>query len=187
MAINDKYTLPKEVREIPEMKDLLQAEQSVIDLICEYIENLKKELNINSSTNLISRHEKIFDLKGDGTESNDERRAKIIAKLNARGMTTVQSIEEISKILTECDCYVTENYDEYSFVINVKHLASEETGKLKHLLVRVDEVKPAHLNCTVHLVYNTHGSLGRFTYGQLERFTYKEVREKDLDAEYSIE
>ncbi len=187
MAINDKYTLPKMVRKIPQMEDLLQAEQTVINLICDYIENLKKELNVNSSTELLSRHEKIFDLTSDVGESIEERRAKIIAKLNARGMTTVESIEEIAKILTECNCFVTENYEDYSFVINVKHLSSEETGKLKHLLVRVDEVKPAHLNCTIHLVYNTYGSLGRYTHGQLARFRHIELREKDLDAEYIIE
>ncbi len=180
MAINDIYTLPKNVMEVPQVKEVLQAEQMEIDTICDYILNLLKELNVNSTTELISRHEQIFDLKNSANESIEERRAKIIAKLNSRGMTTTESIAEIARILTECECSVTEKYDEYAFIINVEYLPSEESEKLKYLLVQVGEVKPAHLSCTVHLVYNTYGDLTPYTYGELGAFTYKELREKRL-------
>ncbi len=180
MAINDIYTLPKKVTKIPQMKELLQTEQTELDLICSYIEELKKELNINSCTNLIDRYERIFNLNANSSDSLEERRTKIIAKLNARGMTTVESIEEIAELLTECKCTVTEDYGNYQFIVNIEFLPSEESKKLKYLLVQIDEVKPAHLNCVIHLVYNVYGTFKPFMNKELKMFTLKELREKEI-------
>ncbi len=183
MAVNDVYTLPKKVVAIPQMYDLLQTEQKEIDSIVNYIDETLKELNVNSSTKLINRHEKIFGLENSTNNTTAERRAKIIAKLNNRGITTVESIEEISKILTDRDCFVTESFSDYSFIINIKFLPSSELKKIDYLLVQVDEIKPAHLNCVIHLVYNQYKTFEPFMYKELSKFTHLELREKHINSD----
>ncbi len=183
MAINDIYTLPKYINEIPQMKDLLQAEQKEIDLIVNYVLQLLNELNISTSTKLVGRYEKIFGLESSTINSITERRAKIIAKLNNRGITTVESIEEISKILTNCNCFVTENFGDYSFTINIEFFPSSEKEKLEYLLLQIDEIKPAHLNCYLNFVYNKYKTFEPFMCKELGKFRNSELRENVIDAD----
>lgn len=165
------------------MSDLLQAEQLEIDLICKYIYELEKELNINSTTSFIKRYETIFDLKNDDTDTLQERRAKIIAKLNGRGVTRVDTIKEISELITACKCDVIENINDYSFTINIKFFPSNESEKLEYLISQIDIIKPAHLRCLIDYIYNVHKTFRPFKHKELSKFTHKQLREKEIQVD----
>ena len=92
MAINDAFMLPKQVRTMAQMADLLQAEQTELTQTQRTIAAIENQLIISTSTFLLHRHERLFELPVNTTESLEARRAKVLAKLNTRGTTTVEAI-----------------------------------------------------------------------------------------------
>ena len=92
MPINDAFMLPKRVRTMEQMADLLQTEQTELTQTQRTIAALEQQLNISTSTFLLPRHERLFELPVNTTESLEARRAKVLAKLNTRGTTTVEAI-----------------------------------------------------------------------------------------------
>lgn len=145
MPVNDIYTLPPKVRTMAEMADLLQAEQSELDLLLNTITVIFSELNISSSEHLIPRYEDIFSLSQSHTLTPSERRAKIIAKLNTRGSTTVKALRELVKTITGCDSEIVEYFSDYRFSVIVHLLYPDATKDLQELILQIEEVKPAHL------------------------------------------
>ena len=85
MPINDAFMLPKRVRTMEQMADLLQTEQTELTQTQRTIAALEQQLNISTSTFLLPRHERLFELPVNTTESLEARRAKVLAKLNTRG------------------------------------------------------------------------------------------------------
>ena len=146
MSVNDIYTLPPKVRTMAEMADLLQAEQLELDLLSYTLAVIAKELNINSSEHLISRYEEQFDLPHSLSNITlSERRAKVIAKLNTRGSTTIMALRELVKIVTGCTSEIVEHFSDYSFSVIVHLLYPDATKDLQELILQIEEVKPAHL------------------------------------------
>lgn len=158
MAVNDIYTLPLKVRSMQEMADLLNAEQQEIALIGETIKKIEKELHIYSSTSLLGRYEKQFGLSTNPMEDLEERRRRIIAKLNARQMTTVESIQELVQIITGGTAEIIERYQKYLIAIIIYLPVDDKNVFYKTLVKQIDEVKPAHLGLSI--TYNIALSTG---------------------------
>ena len=77
MPINDAFMLPKRVRTMEQMADLLQTEQTELTQTQRTIAALEQQLNISTSTFLLPRHERLFELPVNTTESLEARRAKV--------------------------------------------------------------------------------------------------------------
>lgn len=145
MAINDVFMLPKRVRSMEQMADLLQTEQAELTQTSRAIAALQSQLLISTSTFLLPRHERIFDLPTNTEESLSIRRARLLAKLNTRGSTTVKAIKEMVKIVTGCEADVIEHPSDYTFEVIVHLRFPDQTGDLQELISRIEEIKPAHL------------------------------------------
>lgn len=145
MPINDAFMLPKRVRTMEQMADLLQAEQTELTQMQRTIAALEQQLNISTSTFLLPRHESLFELPVNTTESLEARRAKVLAKLNTRGTTTVEAIREMVSIVTGCDGAVVEHFSQYAFTVIVYMLFEGVFPDLSELIRQIDEIKPAHL------------------------------------------
>lgn len=115
MPINDAFMLPKRVRTMEQMADLLQTEQTELTQTQRTIAALEQQLNISTSTFLLPRHERLFELPVNTTESLEARRAKVLAKLNTRGTTTVEAIREMVSIVTGSEGAVVEHFSQYAF------------------------------------------------------------------------
>ena len=102
-------------------------------------------VNISTSTFLLPRHESLFELPVNTTESLEARRAKVLAKLNTRGTTTVEAIREMVSIVTGCDGAVVEHFSQYAFTVIVYMLFEGVFPDLSELIRQIDEIKPAHL------------------------------------------
>ena len=134
MAINDRFMLPERVRTMEQMADLLAAEQTELDQTQRTITALENQLIISTSTHLLPRHERLFALPVDTTESLEVRRARVLAKLNTRGTTTVRAVQDMVEIVTGGEGGVIEHFGEYAFSVVVK-------------------IKPAHLIFDFHQVF----------------------------------
>lgn len=73
-------------------------------------------MNISTSTFLLPRHERLFELPVNTTESLEARRAKVLAKLNTRGTTTVEAIREMVSIVTGSEGAVVEHFSQYAIL-----------------------------------------------------------------------
>lgn len=145
MPINDAFMLPKQVRTMAQMADLLQAEQTELTLTQRTIAAMENQLIISTSTFLLPRHERLFELPVNTAESLEARRAKVLAKLIARGTTTVEAIREIVRIVTGYEGAVEEHFSQYAFTVIVFPLFDSVFPDLPELIRQVDEIKPAHL------------------------------------------
>lgn len=145
MPINDNFMLPKWVRTMEPMADLLAAEQTELTQAQRIIAALENQGVISTSTLLLARHERIFGLPTNLSESLDARRTRLLAKLNTHGTTTVQAIKEMVKIVTGREGDVIEHFEGYSFSVIVHLLFPDETTALQELIQQIEEIKPAHL------------------------------------------
>lgn len=143
MAVNDEFMLPKHVRRMKPMDDLLQAEQIELTQTQRVIAALESQLTIRSSTFLLPRHERLFGLPVDTLESLEERRNRVLARLNTRSPTTVQAVKNLVKIMTGFEAEVEEYYSIYTFELifqNVDRVI--DCAALDDVL---ELMKPAHL------------------------------------------
>ena len=145
MAINDRFMLPKRVRTMEQMADLLAAEQAELDQTQRTITALENQLTINTSTHLLPRHERLFALPVNTTESLEVRRARVLAKLNTRGTTTVRAIRDMVEIITGREGDVIEHFEDYAFSVLIKLLPADATTDVQELIRQIEEIKPAHL------------------------------------------
>lgn len=143
MAVNDEFMLPKRVRKMEPMDDLLQAEQMELTQTQRIIAALESQLTICSSTFLLSRHERLFGLPANNSESLEERRNRVLARLNMRSSTTVRAVKELVKIMTGFEIEVEERYPFYTFELIFHNV--DRTIDRTALDDALELIKPAHL------------------------------------------
>lgn len=153
MPLTDDFMLPRRVRTMEQMADLLQAEEAEINQAQRTIDAMSAQLAVCTSTFLLPRHERIFGLPVNTGESLEVRRARVLARLNTRGVTTVQAIRELVQIITGREGEVTEHFADYAFSVTVRLLFPDATKDLGELIRQIDEIKPAHL------VFDTIGAV----------------------------
>lgn len=144
MAVNDRFMLPKRVRTMEQMADLLAAEQAELDQTQRTIAALENQLTISTSTHLLPRHERLFALPVNTTESLEVRRARVLAKLNTRGTTTVQAIRDMVEIVTGQESSVIEYFDRYAFSVLIQ-MTEDAVINVEELARQIECIKPAHL------------------------------------------
>lgn len=143
MAVNDEFMLPKRVRRMKPMDDLLQAEQIELTQTQRVIAALESQLTISISTFLLPRHERLFALPTDTSESLEDRRNKVLAKLNTRSPTTVRAVQELVKIMTGFEVKVAEYYSLYTFELIFQNI--DRPIDYTALDDALEVMKPAHL------------------------------------------
>ena len=153
MPLTDDFMLPRPVRTKEQMADLLQAEEAEINQAQRTIDAMAAQLAVGTSTFLLPRHERIFGLPVNTGEGLEMRRARVLARLNTRGVTTVQAIRELVQIITGREGEVTEHFADYAFSVTVRLLFPDATKDLGELIRQIDEIKPAHL------VFDTIGAV----------------------------
>lgn len=153
MPLTDNFMLPRRVRTMEQMADLLQAEETELAQAQRVIDAMSSQLAVGTSTFLLPRHERIFGLPVNTEESLEVRRARVMARLNARGVTTVRTILEMVRLITGREGDVREHFADYSFSVAVRLLFKDSTKDLQELIRQIDEIKPAHL------LFDTIGSV----------------------------
>lgn len=145
MRLKDIRMLPASIVRIPEMDELLYAEQAEFDLIAAALADIIAQSSINSATHTLSRYEKIFDISYLRSVGIEERRTALMVKLRARHPMTVKHMEELVRFITGCDNKITEYYADYAFKITI--FGEPGSGKSTFLKEQIELLKPAHLGC----------------------------------------
>lgn len=88
--------------------------------------------------------EDAYGIRVDAALSEEARRARILAKIQGLGMTSVQKIQSIAEAFSDSPVTVVEEYGQYTFVI----WYTDTVGPLEDpagLAAIINELKPAHL------------------------------------------
>lgn len=145
MAVNDRLMLPPLLLAMPEIADLLQAEEAELQRLASRIAREAAQLWIMTATDALPRYERIVGLPAAPELSDGDRRNRIIGKLNTRTPATLRATQELAELVTGCPCTVTERYAQYAFGILVQLSDSTATDSMRTLHARLMEYKPAHL------------------------------------------
>ena len=126
----------------------------------------------------IQRYEKIFGVVPQDTDTLDERRFKVLTKINAQLPFSVRRLRQQLATLCGADGYKLElDGGKYTLTVKVALTAKRNQQAVEEL--RADIV-PAKMGCTTSLLYNQHADLTRFTHAQLALLTHFEIREEVL-------
>ena len=126
----------------------------------------------------IERYEQIFSIVPQDTDTLDERRFRVLAKINAQLPFSIRRLRQQLATLCGDDGYKLEvNGDVYTLTVKVALTAKRNQQAVEELLA---DIVPANMVCTTSLLYNQHADLTRFTHAQLALLTHFEIREEVL-------
>lgn len=126
----------------------------------------------------ISRYEKIFGVVPQDTDTLDERRFKVLTRINTQLPFSVRRLRQQLETLCGEDGYKLEvSGGKYTLSVKVALTAKRNPQAVKELLA---DIVPANMVCTTSLLYNQHADLTRFTHAQLALLTHFEIREEVL-------
>ncbi len=132
---------------------------------------------VDSNEETISRWEKFMELKPMDNYSLEDRIERVIYTIQAKGIFTPSFLKEQAKIFTNGEIEVTENFNDYHFVISFTSVIGIPPN-MDNFKEMVDLNKPAHLTYEVRIRYRTWGELLPYTWGELEPFTWNEIYQK---------
>lgn len=126
----------------------------------------------------IERYEQIFSIVPQDTDTLDERRFRVLAKINAQLPFSIRRLRQQLATLCGDDGYKLEvNGGVYTLTVKVALTAKRNQQAVEELLANI---VPANMVCTTSLLYNQHADLTRFTHAQLALLTHFEIREEVL-------
>lgn len=168
--------IPQVLKEIRELKAIVETEQPEIINLWNDLESVLSDQFINESTeNGIKRWENILRIHPKATDSLDTRRFRILTRFNEQLPYTFKGLQQ--RLITLCgtEGYTLElNHDEYTLKVRIRLYAKPKLDEVKSLLSRI---VPANMVIDLSLLYNTHSKLSTNTHSQLSNYTHKQLRE----------
>lgn len=173
-----KY-LPPVFAEIREMVEHAKAQNQEIDSLwgaCEraYDDQFLYEMTENG----VIRWEKMLGIVPLGTDNLEDRRFRIINRLNAQLPYTMRMLE--AKLTQMCgpDGYTMEYMPEmFKLKIRVSLYRRNQFNDIKALLY---EMIPLNIELDYDIQYNKHSTLTKYTHGFLSQYTHKELMKTRL-------
>lgn len=150
MKLNDNQMLPLFVRDMKQMRDLLQAEQSELDIMRTAILHMHDQAYVNTADELLWRYEKIYDLSSKGL-TLEERRKNVIAKINTQVLgdkkTVIEELKKLTGRIIEFDEFC------YDYFIKVGVVQNDLSDAFVRAIRKyLDTVKPAHIGYELSLI-----------------------------------
>ena len=165
---------------------LCKAEQIEMDELASAAEGVLCDQFVTTATARgLARYEKIYGIVPQDTDTLDERRFRVLARINAQLPYTVRRLKQLLETLCGEDGYrMALSYGEYLLEVKVALTAKRNLSAVQELL---REVVPANMVVSCTLLYNQHRTLARFTHTRLAAYTHRELREEVLDGNENTE
>lgn len=165
------------MREYAEIQEIMNAEQPEIDLVWENAENaLLNQFLMEANEYGVSRWEAMLQISPKDTDTLDDRRFRILTKLNQQLPYTHRRLEQFLTTICGAEGFtIVLNPAEYSIEIRLAvgyHGALAEVEKLLKMML------PANLIQNIKLMYNPHELFEPYTHGQLSAYTHDQLRKE---------
>lgn len=178
-----KRSVPPFVAQMREMAALFEAEQPELDRMEGILADLLEQFYVKTATYSLDMWEEEFALAADPELSLEQRRARVLAKINSRPPATVRRLENlVRQTMGEEHVWIEEHPADYSFTVYVREdQLSDLLGTARQA---VHDARPAHLNYRFveQLIRESTSDLYTAGYGML---IYTSQGEVDVDGLYS--
>lgn len=167
--------LPPFMQEYPEMQKIMEVEQPEIDLLWSTTEAVFADQFIQDATvNGVSRWESMLGISPKGTDTLDERKFKILTRLNQELPYTVTKLHEV--LTTVCGAgNFSINLQPNEYHIEIK-LALANKNNYNEVVDVLKKMIPANMTQLVQIMYNSHDVLKRFSYAEMTAYTHEQLR-----------
>ena len=144
--------LPSFYEKCPKTNSIQNELSSEINTLYSKVQGTIDQLCVNNVTWALGEWEKFAGIKKtDGTI--EQRRSRVVAKLKAKGTTTLEVMKSLCKSYSE-DIRVTEIFNEYKILSELIVNKDEEIPKaynFSDMNEAIWEIKPAHLNHEIEI------------------------------------
>ena len=172
--------LPPFMREYIEMQQIMIAEQPEFDSAWLQYENAMKDQFILEATEYgVARWESMMKISPKDTDTLNERKFRILVKLNQELPYTMMKLKE--SLITLCGAgnfFIDLQAAKYH--IEVK-LALANENNYQEVVDLLKKMIPANMTQWVQIMYNSNVVIGQFTHAQLTAYTHKQLRNEVFD------
>ena len=172
--------LPYFMQEYLEMQKIMEAEQSEIDNLWDAAESAFADQFIQDATeNGVARWEAILGISPKDTDTLNERKFCIMAKLNQELPYTMRKLMQFLTNLCGADGYsVDMNPSEYKITIRLGLANKSSYKEVEKILKRMI---PANMIPFIQIMYNSNTILSNYTHSQLAAYTHEYLRSEVLE------
>lgn len=172
--------LPPYMQEYLEMQQVMNAEQPEFDFLWEAYENALSDQFIFDATEYgVRRWESMLKITPKDTDTLDERKFRILARLNQELPYTMTKLKEALTTLCGADGFSIDlQPNEYHIEIK---LALGHHSNYVAVVEVLNKMIPANMTQYVKLMYNTHSMISLYRHMDLAAYTHNQVRSEVLN------
>ena len=177
MATNRKLInyLPHFMQTYGEMKTIMEVEQTEIDRLWSRIENaLSDQFILEATENGVKRWESMLGISPKDTDTLDERKFRILTKLNAELPFTLRKLELALSNLCGNNMFSVE-ISAAEYHVEVK-LGLENENNYQEIMDVLKKMIPANMTQRIQIMYNGNNVLTQFTHAELSAYTHEQLR-----------
>ena len=167
--------LPSFLQGYRELDAIVKIEQPEINSLWDSAEQTLANQFISEATeNGVKRWESMLGISPKGTDTIDERKFRILTKLNHELPYSLRKLEHALTNLCGVDgfyieVFASEHHVEVKLALGNHNNYSEVENILNKMI-------PANMTRHIELMYNTHTILSQMTYAQLSAYTHERLR-----------
>ena len=171
--------LPQFMQEYREMATIMETEQFEIDRLWLEAENaLADQFLLEATENGVMRWESMLGISPKDTDTLNERRFRILTKLNQELPYTLRKLERVLANLCGEDGFSIEvQAAEYN--VEVK-LAVGNHNNYSEVETLLNKMIPANMTRYIKLMYNSYATVGKFKHSRLTAYTHEQIRNEVL-------
>ena len=172
--------LPPFMQEYSEIQHIMDSEQPEVDFLWNEFENVLNNQFIQDATQYgVKRWESMLKIASKGTDTLEERKFRILSRLNQELPYTLTKLKEA--LVTLCGVgNFSIDLQAAKYHIEIK-LALDNKNNYAEILDLLEQMIPANLTQNVQIMYNSNNTFKQFTHDQLTVYTHKQLREEVLD------
>lgn len=169
--------LPPFMREYKEIKQIMATEQIEIQGMWDAVEEVENNQFVASSGDSgLKRWEKILDIVPKATDTLEERRFRILSRINFELPYTIKRLREILTTLCGEDGFeITIS----GYEIEIK-IALGNASMYEDVELLLENTIPANMLKHITIMFNTYQILSGFTHQELAAYTHRELKERVL-------
>lgn len=175
-----RQNIPAFVADIPQMADLMDAEQPEVERIEQKADDMLEEFFTATFTEETARYwEEFLGFSYAPDWELERRRERVRSRLISQRRMTRAVFQEVveSMAMTEVELY--EDADNSTVTIKFVGIYGV-TPYLEDVMAEVEQIRPYHLKILYEWVFVRHSQLGAMTHGALGEYTNEMIRNGEV-------
>ncbi|GFI26102.1 hypothetical protein IMSAGC012_01221 [Lachnospiraceae bacterium] len=168
--------LPEYLKSFQEIREIMRTETIELQKLREHHEQYADDrFPVTCGERGAARLEQMLGILPPPNDSLESRRFRILSRWNLAAPYHIAFLEQQLEMLCGKDGYrLYMDFAEGVLEVKVELISKHMLNSVKELL---SAVVPCNIRIDAGLMYNQHGTLGKFTHRQLKEFTHKKLRE----------